>query len=222
MKTLALLAFVLVLPTSPFGQAPGSPEDPETKEIPYRERLGVRIGYVGTSSGLKDTFGAGLQLGAHYVHRVTRWFSIDTELGVFYMGSTDGNYIAPDGAVFDEGTVRVIAFTVSPQLDIKLGEKDTFFVSAGGGLYIVSLLLDDILFQFEQTNNHLGVTMGVGFARRLTKNWFFDVNAKIDKFWTAGLPSDPGDPIPLFYTLSNGDEDPLFFQINVGLMLRLF
>ena len=222
MKTLTVLAFVFILPTSTFGQTADSPEEPEKDEIPYKERLGVRMGYVGTSSGLKDTFGAGLQLSAHYVHRLTTWFSFDTELGVFYMGNTGGPYIAPDGAVFDEATVRVIAFTVSPQLDIGLGEKNTFYVSAGGGLYIVSLLLDDALFQFEQTDDHFGMTAGVGLARRLTTNWFFDVNVKIDKFWTSGLPEDLTERIPLFYILSNRDQDPIFFQVNVGLMLRLF
>jgi len=222
MKTLALLAFVLLLPTATFSQTSGTPEELEKDEIPYKERLGVRLGYVGTSSGLDDTFGAGMQLSAHYVHRFATWFSVDTELGVFYMGSTGGKYIAPDGAVFDEGSVRVIAFTVSPELDISLGEKNTFYVSAGGGLYIMSLLLDDLLYQFEQTNDHLGVTAAVGFARRVSKNWFVDVNARVDMFWTSEPSGDPRDRIPLFYTLSNGDQDPLFYQVNVGLMLRLF
>lgn len=189
---------------------------PEDGKDPYRERLGIRAGWVGTSSGLKDDFGSGFDLEGHFLWRFRKPFSLDTTLGAFYMGGTGGTYTAPDGSVFDSGSVRVINVTIAPLMEFDIREKTQLYVSAGGGLYVMSLLLDEGFLTFDLTNDHLGVFLGFGLFRRISTNWFLEINGRLHRFWTSDDPSD------VFFFLSNGDQDPLFYSLNAGFMLRLF
>ena len=82
--------------------------------------------------------------------------------------------------------------------------------------YTVSLLVDSGLFQFDFTDNHFGVNGGLGILRSVTENWSLDLNVQIHKFWTADDVDD------IFYVYSDGDRNPLFYQITAGATLRLF
>lgn len=211
-----ILALCIVATCTSSLLAQTEPPPEKEKKDPLRERLALRAGWAATSSELKDQFGSGMNLSLHFLWRFKNPFSIDFQLGAFYMGATDGKYIAPDSTVFDEGSVRIIRFAASPMVELSLMDKTSLYLSAGGGLYILSLLLDDRLFQFEQTNDHLGVNLGAGVFRQLSDNWFLNANFQLHKFWTSNAEDD------LFFILSNGDQDPLFYEIDVGVVLRLF
>jgi opacity protein-like surface antigen len=192
--------------------------DTHDEKQPSGERLGLRVGYVQTTSGLDNVFGGGVNLALHFVQRIKEPFSVDVSLGAFYLGSTSRNDITVGvfGTSYDNVSMRIINFTAAPMVDFKLSDRTNLYASAGVGLYTVSLLVDENIFQFDLTDNHLGVNFGGGVVRRISENWFLELNAQAHKFWTSTDDTD------LFYRYSEGDKNPLFYDINVGVLLHLF
>jgi opacity protein-like surface antigen len=211
MKRICLAVLVLVFAANTFAQAPL-----ETDKDPDRERLGGRIGYVATTSDLDNSFGGGLDLALHFIHRFKKTFSVDFTLGAFYLGETSRDDILVNGATASDESMRIITFTVAPMIELPVNDRTNFYMSGGVGLYTVSLLVDSGVFQFDFTDNHVGINGGLGVLRHVTENWFLDLNIQIHKFWT----SDDIDDI--FFVYSDGDSNPLFYQITAGAMLRLF
>jgi opacity protein-like surface antigen len=195
-------------------------QPPTEEKRKSNERLGVRIGFVATPSDLENTFGNGLDLALHWVQRIRPQFSLDVTLGVFLMGETPGVDIqSPPGAqVFppNDVNIRIATVTVAPMLDFRLNPKTDFYVSGGVGLYTITALLGSGFFQGETSDNHVGLNGGAGVLRRVSTNWYLDLNVQVHKFWTGRKFDD------LFFIASEGDEDPLFYQITVGFLLQLF
>lgn len=211
MKTLLATVIITLLAANAIAQT-DAPKDPN------RERLGIRTGYVGTSSDIDNSFGGGLNLALHYIQRIKKPFAIDFTLGAFYLGSSSRVDITRllFGPGVDDASMRIITFTVMPMIEFPLNDRTHFFVGAGGGLYTLSVLLDSGFFQGDVTDNHVGVNGGAGLVHRITTNWFLDATVQVHKFYTGKKLDD------LFFRYSEGDEDPLFFDISVGAMLRLF
>jgi opacity protein-like surface antigen len=209
-RTVVIISFFA---TSAIAQPPG-----DRDEDSIRERLGLRVGYVGTSSALDDVFGSGLNLNLHWVQGIREPFFIDFTLGAFYLGETDRSDITFDifQQSFDNVSMRVLRFTVAPMIELSLSDRTSAYVTMGGGLYVISLLLDESFFQFDLTDNHVGLNLGAGLTRRITTNWFLDLHAEAHKFWTSEEVDD------LFFRYSQGDQDPLFFEFTAGVLLRLF
>ncbi|MFQ5512248.1 MAG: outer membrane beta-barrel protein [Candidatus Krumholzibacteriia bacterium] len=191
-------------------------QDPERDS---NERLGVRIGYLATTSDLENSFGDGVDLALHWVQKIRNPFAIDFTLGVFLLGDTGRDDITrsfifppPTGDI----SMRVLTFTAAPVLAFPVNDRTDFYVSAGVGLYTISLLLESGLFQGETSDNHLGVNGGSGLTRRISTNWYLDLNLQLHKFWTSTNSDD------LFFVYSEGDQDPLFYNVTVGFLLRLF
>jgi hypothetical protein len=199
--------------------APRAAARPESDEIkdPNRERLGVRAGYVASPSGLEDSFGGGLDLSLHWAQRLRYPLSADVTMGAFYLGATtrDDITIPVFGQTFDKVSMRVIHVTVAAMLETSISDRTHVFASAGTGLYTVSLLVDQALSEYDLSNNHWGVNLGGGFIRQISGSWFLDLTGKLHKFWTSNEPDD------WFFVYSEGDEDPLFYSIDLGFMLRL-
>ncbi len=215
-RTLVLAVIIAFVASNAMAQ----PAD-ETQRDPMKERLGLRAGYAWTRNNISDNFGGGLNLTLHFIQRIKKPLSVDVALGAMYLGSTNSDItLAFFRTQFDNVSMRVLVFTASPMLELSLDDRTDFFVSAGGGLYAVSLLLDQTIQQFDLTNNHLGVTLNTGFIRRITTNWFLDAGLYLHKFWTADS-LDPDSPDWL-YLYSEGDSDPLFWSVTAGLALRLF
>ncbi|MDH3216202.1 MAG: hypothetical protein OEN01_07915, partial [Candidatus Krumholzibacteria bacterium] len=174
--------------------------------------------YAATTSGLDNVFGGGINLSLHYIQRITHPFAADFTLGAFYLGSTSRDDITTlrfgPTLSFDNVAMRVLRFTAAPMIEFEFDERTDFFISAGGGLYILSLLIDDAFREADVNTTHFGLNVGGGAIRQLSKNWFVDVSLQVHKFWTSD-----GD---LFFDYSEGDGDPLFYQVSVGAMLRLF
>lgn len=193
----------------------------ESQADPLKERLGVRIGYSRTSNNIADNFGAGLDLSLHFIQRIRKPFSVDFTLGAIYLGSTDTDITREFfGTEFDDVSMRVLTMTVAPMVEFPINDRMDFYLSAGGGLYAVSLLLDQSFQQFDLTDNHLGVNVNAGVLHRVFTNWFVDLNLHLHKFWTADS-FDQQNP-DWIYLYSGGDSDPLFWGVSAGIALRLF
>lgn len=193
-------------------------EHDESKKDPNRERLGLRAGYVGTTSNLDNVFGGGLDLSLHWTQRIKYPLGVDLAVGAFYLGSTSREDITLStfGRNFDNVSMRVIHITLSPMVEFALAERTHLYVSAGAGLYTVSLLLDEAFSEADLTNRHFGVLGGGGIIRQISGNWFVDASFQLNKMWTGDSNDD------LFYRYSEGDSDPVFYDITIGVMLRLF
>jgi opacity protein-like surface antigen len=214
MRAICLAAIISLFASLSFAQS----DSGEDKKDPNRERLGLRAGYVGTTSGLDNVFGGGLDLSLHWVQRIKYPFALDFTVGAFYLGSTGREDITIQtfGQLFDNVSMRVIHITAAPMLEFGLGERTDLYVSAGGGLYTVSLLIDQAFAETDLTNSHFGVVLGSGVIRQISHNWFVDANFTLNKFWTSKESDD------LFFHYSEGDNNPVFYAISVGVMLRLF
>jgi opacity protein-like surface antigen len=212
--------FVAVIISLLAANAIAQPDTPPEKQKPERERerLGLRAGYAGTSSNLRNTFGSGVNLGLHWIQHVKYPLFINATLGAFYMGKTDREDITFNffKQSFDSASMRLIRFTAAPYFEFPIRDRTTAYVSAGGGYYIVSLLLDDAFQEFDNTDSHFGVNFAAGLTRRITQNWFIEFHTEAHKLWTSNDPDD------LFFVYSEGDQDPWFFDITVGVQLRLF
>jgi hypothetical protein len=64
------------------------------------------------------------------------------------------------------------------------------------------------------------VNVNAGVLRRLSTNWFVDLNVHLHKFWTADT-LNPDNP-DWTHVYSRGDSDPLFWGITAGVALNLF
>jgi opacity protein-like surface antigen len=197
---------------------PARAAETEEAKDPNKERLGVRAGYVGTTSNLDGSFGGGMELALHWTQRIKFPLSADVSMGAFYLGATSRDDItmsAFGGQTFDKVSMRVVHVTVAPMLEFSADERTHLFLSAGAGFYTVSLLIDQALSEADLSNNNWGVTVGTGAIRQVSDSWFIDLGATIHKFWT----SDDADD--WFFVYSEGDAHPLFYTVTLGFMLRL-
>ncbi len=209
----AMLAWISAVANA---QPPPQPEQKATNE-----RLGIRAGYAWTANNISENFGGGLDLNLHFTQRIIEPLYADVTLGAIYLGSTDSKITQEFfGTQFDNVSMRILKLTVAPMVQLPLNDRTEFYFAAGGGLYAVSLLIDETLNEFDLTNNNWGVNVNAGLTRRFFTNWFVDLDVYLHKFWTADeLDVDNPD---WFFLYSNGDPDPLFWAVTAGVMLRLF
>lgn len=195
-------------------------EESAAETDPQRERLGLRIGYAWSSNDLSDAFGGGLSLALHFTQRIKKPISVDVTLGALYLGETDKDIAFPDFDTgwFDEVSMRILHFTAAPMVEFETSDRTSWYVCAGPGLYSASLLLDQAFEELDLTKNYFGVTAGAGLTRRISTNWFLDLNAHLHKFWT---PDNP-ESVDWIYLFSNGDSDPLYWALTAGVALRMF
>lgn len=196
------------------------PPVPEEKD-PNRwgERLGGRIGYVGTSSGLDNSFGSGINASLHWIQMLREPFGFNFMLGAFAMGNTGREditdaYFFPQN--FDDVSMRIINFSLGPMAELKINDRLKLHLAGRGALYTVTLFVTRGIGSGDSSDNHLGVNGTVGLIYRLTENWFIDLDLEGYKMFTS---SDTDD---LFWVYSEGDKNPFFYVVNIGVMLRLF
>lgn len=181
-----------------------------------RETVGVRLGYAETTSRLDDSFGAGFIAALHFVEKFNSLAGIDFNFGSFYMGRTSRKDITFDRFMTnDEMRMNIIYMTAAPTLELKMHRDYYWYGSAGLGLYAVTLVRELGYFWGSNTQYHLGVTGGFGFYRVLTDNWNLDLGFAAHRFWTDNAFDD------WVAVYSEGDQDPFFFQITVGVSLDI-
>ena len=193
-------------------------EQEEDDPNKWGERLGLRFGYVGTTSGISETFGGGLNVSLHWVQSIREPFGLNFALGAFAMGSTDREDITLSyfGLNLDDVSMRIVHFSLGPMAEIPISERLRFQTAARAGLYTVTLFVTQGLNQGDPSDNHLGVNFTGGLVYRMSRNWFLDIDLQLHKIFTSEDADD------LFYVYSEGDTNPLFYNVNIGLMLRLF
>ena len=222
MRILLIIAIITACAGNAIAQqSPPPPPQQEQKEDDpnkWGERLGLRIGYVGTSSGLENSFGGGVNVALHWVQSVHGPFGLSFALGAFALGSTDREDITIDffGTTLDDVNMRIINFSFGPSVELPINERMRFHASIRGALYTVTLFVTQGLNQGDPSDNHLGANGTAGLVYRLSTNWFLDLDMQLHKIWTSSDPTD------IIYAYSEGEQDPLFYVVNVGVMLRLF
>ena len=211
---------IAMLVTMLFSTCVLAQDESEPQTDPLKERLGVRAGYAWTPNRLSDAFGGGLNLSLHFIQRIKNPLCIDVTLGAIYLGSTDKQIDLPDFSTqwFDKVSMRILMLTAAPMVEFSIDDRTSYYVSAGGGLYSASLLLDQKFSEYDLTKNYFGINVNAGTMRRIFTNWFLDLNIHLHKFWT---PDNP-ETVDWIYLFSDGDSDPLFWAITGGIALRLF
>lgn len=201
--------------------------DTEPEKDPLKERIGLRAGYAWTPNGLSDAFGGAVNLSLHFIQRIKKPLAVDVTLGAIYLGSTDTEVDIADanGNIyfttrwFDNVSMRIITVTAAPMIELTRGDRWSYYFAAGPGLYATTLILDQGFEEWSDfTDYYFGLTGGAGVMRRLSTNWFADLNLHLHQFFT---PDDPED-VNWIYEFSGGDSDPLFWSITAGVSLRLF
>jgi opacity protein-like surface antigen len=105
-------------------------------------------------------------------------------------------------------------------LEFSIGDRTDVYFSVGGGLYAISLLLDQSFQEFDLTDNHVGFNVNAGLTRNIFTNWFLEASLHVHKFRTADhLDRQNPDWV---YLYSEGDRNPLFWTITAGVALRMF
>ena len=214
MKSILLVAIITFIATNVIAQTEPEPEEKDEK----LERLGVRVGFVGTTGGLENSFGNGVNLTAHFMPQFKGQLFVDITFGAFFMGDTSRQDVLPPGlvAVPEKVGLRIITVLVAPTLIFPIGGKTDVSVGVGGGLYTVNLLLSQGLLEGDITNNQLGVYAAGGLIRQISTNWFLDIDVQAHKIFTGDDLDD------VVYLYSDGNENPLFYSVTIGAMLRLF
>lgn len=205
--TRTIIPFLLLVSTA---------QNVHSEEKNIRETVGVRFGYAETTSRLDDSFGAGFIAVLHFVEKFNSNTGIDFSFGSFYMGRTFRKDITFDRFLTtDDIRMNIIFMTAAPLFELKMRQDYYFYGSGGLGLYAVSLVREMGYLWGSNTQYHLGVTGGLGFYHVLTDNWNLDLNLAVHQFWTD---NDFDDWVAVY---SEGDQDPFFYQITVGVSLDI-
>jgi len=180
------------------------------------ETVGARIGYARTTSRLDAAFGAGVDLEVHFAEMLRKPLSLAFSLGLYNLGGTSRNDITESlfQANSYDAKMNVSYLTVSPMVSFDLPGKSSVYFSGGVGLYGVMLLLDAGLFGAQNTQYHFGLVSGAGYTYELTGSLMLDLNLSFNKFWTSNDWDD------WFYAYSEGDKNPFFYRVNVGITYR--
>lgn len=187
---------------------------------PVKERLGGRAGYIHTFDGLNRVYGGGGNLTLHFQERISAPLYLDFRVGAVYLGDSKKPELAP---LFKDALgnplvsqMRILFFSVGPQLVVPLSETWNGYVSVGAGIYSVSIVFNSGIQAFDSSDQHFGGNFAVGTLWRITDNWNIDLSVTAHHLWTK---RDPGD---LYYVFTGqGDASPSLLQIATGLSIDL-
>jgi hypothetical protein len=204
---LSIISFLLII---------GTAQNCLSDEEKNRETIGVRLGYAETTNRLDDAFGAGFIAALHFTEKFNPSAGVDFSFGSFYMGRTSRRDITFDRfRTGDEMRMNIVFMTAAPTLELKMHRDYFFYGSAGLGIYAVTLVRELGYLWGSNTQYHLGVTGGAGFYRVLTENWNLDLNLAVHQLWTD---NEFDDWVAVY---SEGDQDPFFYQITIGITIDI-
>ncbi len=182
-----------------------------------RERLGVRVGYVGTQRGLSKSYGGGSHTNIQFSERVYTPFYLQIRVGALNLGDLRRQQLAErfTNIAGVRSEMRVLFLSAGPQYTLLLGNRWTGYTSIEGGIYAVSLLFDSGIQAFDVSDTHFGGNVGIGAMWRVAGAWNLDLNTTVHYFRTAS------DRFTLFNWFSGGDDNPLLLQVSLGITLDL-
>jgi len=182
-----------------------------------RERLGVRVGYVGTRGGLADSYGAGTHANIHFSERISSPYYLHVRVGAIYLGDLKRSELAErfTGIANIQSQMRLLFLTGGPQYTLLLGDRWTGYTSVEAGIYSVNLLFDGPFQSIDVSDSHFGGNIGVGAMWRIAGTWNLDLNTTVHYFRTNM------NRFALFPAFTDGDSNPLFIQTSVGVTIDL-
>jgi hypothetical protein len=182
-----------------------------------REKLGLRIGYVGTSGNIGRNFGNGSSITVHFTERIKPPLFIDISIGALYLGKANVDsiqgYSVPgysSSVYIGDANMRVLYLTIAPTLEFSVTNSSIFYVSGALGLYSINVLLDRVFYGFDTSQEHFGANGTAGLYYAISDNWKLNFNFSTHFIWTSEKNSD------MFYFYSEGESDPRFYEFSVG------
>lgn len=196
---------------------------------PARERLGVRLGYIGATDLTNERFGGGGNITLYFSERVVPSVYVNIKIGALYLGdgaTPDEPLLLPGINTQRDSDLRFLFFSIGPEFVYTLGARTLAYAAAGGGVYSVSVINDGTLTATgDFSDQHLGWNASFGTLIHLTGTLRVDVNATIHNVRTSPDTTDLlyviTDTDPNFQSV-RGDEDPWLYQISLGLTLDLY
>ncbi len=185
---------------------------------PVRERLGGRIGYVDTYGKFHENFGEGWNATIYFTERLYHALFLDIKIGAIYMGDLLRPEVAEPffGSSEFESEMRVLFFSVGPQLALPLGDSPTAYVGVGVGVYSSSILFTTTFQSGDISDQHLGANGSVGILLRFTETWNLDFNLTVHHYRTSSSIND------IFYVFTGqGAQDPILLQAAIGITIDL-
>jgi len=181
------------------------------------ERIGVRVGYVDTSDGLYAAYGAGWDLTLYFTERVYSKMLLDIRLGAIYLGDAknpnlDDQITNTPGVVSE---MRMLYFSVGPMVGMTVGQNYSGYLSAGIGVYSVSMLFASTVQAFDYSDQHIGFNGGVGLSRRIATNWTVELSGTVHYF-----PVDTNNT-DLYWVFTDHADSPVMLGVALGATVDL-
>lgn len=186
-------------------------------EAAGQERVGVRAGYVETYDGLHAAYGTGWDMALFFNEKLYQKILLDIRLGAVYLGDAL-NPDLDDALTLSPGIVsemRFLYFSAGPLMGFSLGGSGSLYASLGVGIYSVSMTFDSGVSAFDYSDQHIGFNGGLGYSRRVSTNWSFEVNSTVHYF---GVDENIND---LYWLFTDGADAPLLVSVAVGLAVDL-
>lgn len=182
-----------------------------------QERLGVRAGYAETFDGLYASYGNGWDLTLFFTEKLHSTILLDIRLGAIYLGDAR-DPDRDDQITFSPGIVsemRFLYFSAGPLVGFKMGSSYSAYISAGVGIYSVSMVFDSGISAFDYSDQHIGFNGGLGLSRRIAENWSVELNGTIHYFGVDERGND------LYYVFTDGADAPLVAGVALGVAVDL-
>ena len=182
------------------------------QNIKGREMLGIRVGALATSGAFNTEFGGGSEIELHFIHGITNRLGVDVALSSHNFGASKNE--EKNLAFFDRTDVNLQMFSVTAAMILfrTVRGRYTPTFEAGPGLYSVNTILPVGFYEAQKTDNHLGLSGGIGVLVRVADTVSLNANAK---YHAVFVGTEPDDTVH-FYT---GESTAGFFQISVGVMI---
>lgn len=193
------------------------PAASEAQLPPVRERLGGRLGYVGTDGGLRDSYGGGYNATLHFTERAWGPLFVDIRIGAVYMGDLKRPVLAENFTFVPdiESAMRILFISAGPQYAAALAGPWIVYGSIGLGIYSVSVLFDTGVQAADVSQQRLGGNASVGALLHIAGSWNLDLNFSVHHFRTRKRTDE------LFYIFTDGDSNPFLFQVATGIVIDL-
>jgi len=210
----SLLTAIAVVTVLTVGAARAQAPAPALDEPP-QERLGARAAFAGTVGDLNRHFGHGYDLTLYFTEKLIGTFYLDIRIGATYFGDLlipeIGERFTNTQGILSE--MRLAYLTLGPQYASAISETKTVYISLGLGIYTVSMIFDTGVRSFDLSDQHFGVSAGIGMFWRITDNWNLDFNATLQSLW-----ADQDKLYPIF---TGGGRNPMLLVAGVGLAMNL-
>jgi opacity protein-like surface antigen len=218
---LTTISVVTVLAAVGVAHAQPPPQTVPGPDEPPQERLGARAAFAGTVGDLNQHFGHGYDLTLYFTERLIGTFYLDVRIGATYFGDLlipeiGETFARRQNILFTGGVtseMRLAYLTLGPQYTSDISDTKTVYFSAGLGIYTVSMYFDTGVQAADFSDQHFGVSAGIGMFWRITDNWNLDFNATLQSLWT-----DQDDLYPIF---TGGGHNPMLLVAGVGLAMNL-